>query len=66
MLIFLLLLLSVSVWASVQQGRIVGGEAAKFGEFPFMVSLLKRSQHFCGASLVSERFLITAAHCLCR
>lgn len=47
-------------------GKIVGGMNTEIGEFPFMVSLIRRGRHFCGATIVSENFLVTAAHCLCR
>ncbi|CAH1107306.1 unnamed protein product [Psylliodes chrysocephalus] len=45
--------------------RIVGGEQAKKTEFPWMVSLTKRGGHFCGGAIISEKLVVTAAHCLC-
>ncbi|WP_051085277.1 serine protease [Hahella ganghwensis] len=44
--------------------KIVGGEEAAPGEFPFMVSLqYKGFGHFCGASLIDDYYALTASHC---
>ncbi|XP_070161270.1 chymotrypsin-2 [Polyergus mexicanus] len=46
--------------------RIVNGENAKVGEIPYQVSLQDKysSFHFCGGSVLSEHYVITAAHCV--
>nr|XP_014290663.1 venom serine protease-like [Halyomorpha halys] len=46
--------------------RITGGEEAGIYEFPFMVSIVntKLDTHLCGGSIISSRFVLTAAHCL--
>ncbi|XP_033107883.1 serine protease 33-like [Anneissia japonica] len=44
--------------------RIVGGEDSQPGEWPWMLSYNNYGTHFCGASLISEQWAITAAHCV--
>jgi trypsin len=46
-------------------GKIVGGQEARPYEFPWQVSIQSRGgSHFCGGSIINDRWIICAAHCL--
>lgn len=65
-LIYLCVILS-STLAIKLKPRIHGGEPAEPGQFPYIVSLRIEVQfihhHFCGGGLLSDHWIISAAHC---
>ena len=52
---------------SETENRIVGGEEAEVNEYPWMVRLITTVFIFeltCGGSLISDSWILTAAHCI--
>jgi secreted trypsin-like serine protease len=66
----LLAALSICFTSSVQGAEdtpdlsIINGDDADENKYPFMVRLLKLGKHICGASLISSKTVLTAAHCV--
>ncbi|XP_006924250.1 coagulation factor IX isoform X2 [Pteropus alecto] len=44
--------------------RVVGGENAKPGQFPWQVLLNGKIDAFCGGCIINEKWVVTAAHCI--
>ena len=71
-LIFSLIFFNIS-WISFLNAKptepsrlpaIVGGTEADISEFPYQVALYHYGRYKCGGSILSENYILTAAHCL--
>jgi len=49
--------------AGEKEGRIVGGEEATPHSYPWMAALFVDGKWFCGGTLISDEWVLTAAHC---
>jgi len=59
-----LLMASTGPIAGASQPRIIGGAPIAISEAPWQVLITIRSQQQCGGALLSNRWVITAAHCV--
>lgn len=59
-----ILLLQVSAVFLQIESRIVGGIPTTIRSVPYLVQILNNGKYYCGGTLVSNRFVVTAAHCV--
>eukprot|EP00112_Aurelia_sp_Birch-Aquarium-sp1_P004750 Seg154.8 transcript_id=Seg154.8/GoldUCD/mRNA.D3Y31 product="Chymotrypsinogen 2" protein_id=Seg154.8/GoldUCD/D3Y31 len=48
----------------VQAGRVIAGDDAKRGAWPWQILMLYRGRTMCGGTLVAPNWVVTAAHCI--
>lgn len=58
----------LALWPKASKGRITGGADAARNQFPYQVSfqleMFGEFDHYCGGSILSPTFVLTAGHCI--
>ncbi|XP_030760678.1 venom serine protease 34-like, partial [Sitophilus oryzae] len=44
--------------------RITGGQETGINQFPFMAGVIYKNDFFCGCTIIANRYLLTAGHCI--
>lgn len=63
-LLFLTLACCILSASARRGGRVIGGENAVTGQFPYQVSVLLNNKLHCGGSIIAANIILTAAHCV--
>lgn len=51
-------------WSPGRKPKVIGGEVPPIGAVPWQIALRSSdNKHQCGGALISERLVISAAHC---
>lgn len=50
--------------AAPGNGRILGGEDASEGQFPYIVSIRYQTRHLCGGAILDDSTILAAANCV--
>ncbi|XP_018403823.1 PREDICTED: serine protease 53-like [Cyphomyrmex costatus] len=62
--VFGFLFVCLAAVSRAEDSYIVGGSDALDGAHPYIVSLRRNNRHFCGGSIISKHYILTAGHCI--
>ncbi|XP_070170269.1 serine protease ami-like isoform X3 [Polyergus mexicanus] len=65
--LLIILILDVTSYGTdaLRVRRLIGGVVAAEAEFPYQVSLWYYNVHICSGMLINDRYILSAAHCVC-
>ncbi|KAF5287637.1 hypothetical protein FQA39_LY15840 [Lamprigera yunnana] len=65
-MLFLLMTIMAVAKGTMFESKIVGGADAGEGQYPFIVSIryFGSAEHVCAGSIISQEWVVTAAHCV--
>jgi len=64
-LLTLFIIVSIQGYSqSTKSAQITGGFEVDISERPFQISLQNDDGHFCGGSIINNRWILTATHCM--
>ncbi|XP_015608824.1 trypsin-1 [Cephus cinctus] len=66
MLTLFFLLTVASGYGTAISDRIIGGTSVTIRDYPYQVSIIYNGAHQCGGSILSNQWILTAAHCVYR
>ena len=49
---------------SIQGKRIIAGETAVRGSWPWQILIINNGKAICGGTLIASQWVVTAAHCV--
>ena len=50
--------------SSLLKSKVVNGKEVKDGQFKFLASLRLYKKHFCGGTLITRKYVVTAGRCV--
>lgn len=62
--ILVVFIISGAITERITPEKVLGGSDAQDGQFPYQVSLRIGGSHVCGGTIISDNFILTAAHCV--